>query len=349
MRRKVGGAPWSAGLVEHAVGAEVPDVIAASRPMRVLRDTFADGVHLRNDLFSYQREIEDEGELSNGVLVLETFLGCTTQQAADAVNDLLTSRLQQFEHTSLTELPAAACRARARPGGAAGVLAYVKGLQDWQSGGHEWHVRSSRYMNGARTAARAPGLGGSRDWAPRRRPGCTGRAEAAPQPHPRPVPAGRPVAAARPVHAVHRAAQPAPGRRAAQPRGVGAADGHPRRTRSRAVWDEEKLVAYDLAALRGAASTRTPRPRSSTCRRAGWPGGRTATTTSPWCSGAPATWPPRRRQRRGCRRSCRSTAPPVARRRRTRWNAALADLWARTAGPMSPAARGARSARPSRT
>ncbi len=47
------------------------------RPLRVLRDTFADAVHLRNDLFSYQREVEEEGELSNGVLVLETFLGCT--------------------------------------------------------------------------------------------------------------------------------------------------------------------------------------------------------------------------------------------------------------------------------
>ncbi len=69
MRRKVGGAPWSANLVEHAAGAEVPAGIAATRPMQVLRDTFSDGVHLRNDLFSYQREVEDEGELNNGVLL----------------------------------------------------------------------------------------------------------------------------------------------------------------------------------------------------------------------------------------------------------------------------------------
>src|SRR5437763_1405200 len=88
--RRVGGAPWSANLVEHGVHAEVPDRIAASRPMRVLRDTFADGVHLRNDLFSYQRETEDEGEVNNGVLVLERFLGCSTQRAADIVNDLIT-------------------------------------------------------------------------------------------------------------------------------------------------------------------------------------------------------------------------------------------------------------------
>jgi germacradienol/geosmin synthase len=65
MRRKVGGAPWSANLVEHAVGAEIPARIAPTRPMRVLKDTFSDGVHLRNDIFSYQREVEEEGENAN--------------------------------------------------------------------------------------------------------------------------------------------------------------------------------------------------------------------------------------------------------------------------------------------
>jgi len=157
MRRKVGGAPWSAGLVEHAVGAEVPAAIAASRPMRVLRDAFSDGVHLRNDIFSYERETGQEGELSNGILVLETFLGCTTQEAADSVNDLLTSRLQQFEHTTFTELGPLFAEHGLDPVSCAGVLAYVKGLQDWQSGGHEWHMRSSRYMNDK--AAPGPALG----------------------------------------------------------------------------------------------------------------------------------------------------------------------------------------------
>ena len=36
---------------------------------------------------------------------METFLGLKPQHAADVVNDLLTSRLQQFENTALTELP----------------------------------------------------------------------------------------------------------------------------------------------------------------------------------------------------------------------------------------------------
>ncbi|MGW1411480.1 terpene synthase family protein [Streptomyces sp. NPDC002403] len=159
MRRKVGGAPWSAGLVEYAADAEVPEAVADERALRVLRDAFSDGVHLRNDLFSYQREVEDEGENSNGVLVLEHFLGCSTQEAADAVNDLLTSRLQQFENTALTELGPLCAEKGLDPARTAAVLAYVKGLQDWQSGGHEWHMRSSRYMNDGAVEAATTGFG----------------------------------------------------------------------------------------------------------------------------------------------------------------------------------------------
>ncbi|PRH77437.1 Geosmin synthase, partial [Streptomyces solincola] len=162
MRRKVGGAPWSAGLVEFAAGAEVPAAVAHERPLLVLRDAFSDAVHLRNDLFSYQREVEEEGENSNGVLVLETFLGCSTQEAAEAVNDLLTSRLQQFEHTALTEVPALCAEKGLDLARCAAVAAYAKGLQDWQSGGHEWHLRSSRYMNeGAARGARGGGVLGA--------------------------------------------------------------------------------------------------------------------------------------------------------------------------------------------
>jgi germacradienol/geosmin synthase len=147
MRRRVGGAPWSANLVEYAVRAEIPDDLAAARPLRVLTDTFADAVHLRNDLFSYQREVREEGENANAVLVFEKFFGCSAQQAADLVNEILTSRLQQFEATALTEVPALLAGRGVSAYEQAGVAAYVKGLQDWQAGGHEWHARSSRYMN----------------------------------------------------------------------------------------------------------------------------------------------------------------------------------------------------------
>ena len=152
MRRKVGGAPWSAHLVEHAVGAEIPPSIVTTRALQVLKDTFSDGVHLRNDLFSYQREVEREGENANCVLVLKRFLGVDTQQAADLTNDMLTSRLHQFENTALTEVPIVCDEHHLGPSERLDVFKYVKGLQDWQSGGHEWHMRSSRYMNGSAEA-----------------------------------------------------------------------------------------------------------------------------------------------------------------------------------------------------
>jgi germacradienol/geosmin synthase len=160
MRRKVGGAPWSANLVEYATAAEIPARVAHSRPLRVLKDTFADGVHLRNDLFSYERETQHEGELANCVLVLERFLGYGPQESAEAVNEILTSRLQQFEHTVLTELEPLFAEHALDPHERLRVLKYAAGLQDWQAGGHEWHLRSSRYMN---TAVRTAGqftLGG---------------------------------------------------------------------------------------------------------------------------------------------------------------------------------------------
>lgn len=162
MRRKVGGAPWSADLVEHAVFVEIPAEIAMTRPMRVLKDTFADGVHLRNDLFSYQREVEDEGENANCVLVLERFLNVSTQEAANLTNELLTSRLQQFDNTAITELPPLFEEYGLDPVARVNVILYIKGLQDWQSGGHEWHMRSSRYMNkkGENSPTSTPVLGG---------------------------------------------------------------------------------------------------------------------------------------------------------------------------------------------
>jgi germacradienol/geosmin synthase len=152
VRRKVGGAPWSADLAEHAAFVEIPPRIAGSRPIHVLKDSFADAVHFRNDLFSYQRETEQEGEINNCVLVLERFLDVSPQRAADLTNDLLTSRLQQFENTTLTELPALFEECGLDPLERESVLLFVKGLQDWQSGCHEWHLRSSRYMNAEATA-----------------------------------------------------------------------------------------------------------------------------------------------------------------------------------------------------
>src|ERR1051326_6384579 len=153
MRRKVGGAPWSADLVEHATGTEIPPEIAHTRSMRVLRHAFADGVHLRRDIFAYQRDTNDRSALNNCVYAVEVFFGCTSQEAADLVNNLLTSRLYQFENSVLSQLPAVLDQYNLAATAREQVLGYVKGLQDWQAGSHEWHIRSIRNPNfGSRRA-----------------------------------------------------------------------------------------------------------------------------------------------------------------------------------------------------
>ncbi len=232
MRRKVGGAPWSAGLVEYAT-AEVPAAVAGTRPLRVLMETFSDAVHLRNDLFSYQREVEDEGELSNGVLVLETFFGCTTQEAADTVNDVLTSRLHQFEHTAFTEVPARGPGQGARPGRGRGR----RGVHEGAAGLAVRRPRVAPALQPLHERERArqqalAGLQRPRNLRRRRaRPARGGRRRAAARLHARAVPEGRAVPDPRHPHAVPAGAQPAPRRRPQASARLGGPDGHPRRGR----------------------------------------------------------------------------------------------------------------------
>ncbi|HEY1351719.1 MAG TPA: germacradienol/geosmin synthase [Ktedonobacteraceae bacterium] len=345
MRRKVGGAPWSADLVEHAVAVEVPARIAASRPMRVLKDTFADGVHLRNDIFSYQRETESEGELNNGVLVMERFLEIDPQEAANVVNDILTSRLHQFEHTVLSELPLLFAEYRLNPGEQQQVLTYVRGLQDWQAGGHEWHMRSSRYMNAG--AHKTPvgmsplngptGLGTAAA-----RPGLTGRAFALRsrsfihipfQPvGPLTMPA---IAMPFPAHVSPHldAAREHINQWAARMHMLDSLPGLP----SFAIWTRQQLMAYDFALC--AAIIHHDASRSQLDRSADWlTWGTYGDDFFPKIFGRTRDFAGAKLQRERLWLflpiDCSATTPPL-----NPLEMGLADLWLRTAEPMALDAR----------
>jgi germacradienol/geosmin synthase len=158
-RRGTAAGAWIAALVELANAAELRPDLVATRPMRVLRDSFGDAFLLRNDLFSYQREIEEEGEVNNGVLVLEHFLDLDPQDSAEVVNELITSRMQQFEYTFATELPLLFEERALGPVDRLAVLSYAKGLQDFQAGMHRWMDESPRYSGtGTEAVAALPGL-----------------------------------------------------------------------------------------------------------------------------------------------------------------------------------------------
>ncbi|WP_058041049.1 terpene synthase family protein [Streptomyces roseifaciens] len=105
MRRQGRGGPWAAELVELTLRTTLPATVSTTQTMRALKDAFGDVVRLHDDLTSYRREVEQEGEVNNEVLVVEHFLGCDPQEATGIVRDLLASRSRRSEEIVGTELP----------------------------------------------------------------------------------------------------------------------------------------------------------------------------------------------------------------------------------------------------
>ncbi|MEX1364839.1 MAG: hypothetical protein AB1Z98_17055, partial [Nannocystaceae bacterium] len=132
-------------LLEYALGFEIPTGLAATRPLRVIREAFGDGVALRNDIFiSYGGHASKSIHATsapNGVSVLQRFLNSDAQRAVEVVNELATSRTQQFEHTAMTELPELFEDEGLDVAQRANLLRFVKGLQDWAAGSYQWSTR----------------------------------------------------------------------------------------------------------------------------------------------------------------------------------------------------------------
>ncbi|MFD9633751.1 terpene synthase family protein [Streptomyces violascens] len=149
MRRAGCAGKWSAELVELAHGTPLAPAIAHALPMRDLNDCFSDVLRLHNDIVSYNRETQSENEVNNGVLVVERSAGCTPQEAAELVNQVLTLRLEQFRHIADVELPAAVALHGLGPAERDIVECHVGGLRDFMAGDFAWHNSTGRYADSA--------------------------------------------------------------------------------------------------------------------------------------------------------------------------------------------------------
>jgi germacradienol/geosmin synthase len=79
------------------------------------------------------------------VLVVQRFLDLDKAQAAQAVNELMTARMRQFEHIVKTELPALADDFKLDSHTQERLHAYVEKLQQWMAGVLRWHQTVDRY------------------------------------------------------------------------------------------------------------------------------------------------------------------------------------------------------------
>ncbi|MEW2634580.1 hypothetical protein AB0903_23800 [Streptomyces sp. NPDC048389] len=135
-------APYS---VELATGARIPDRIRHTRTVRALLDAFMDYMGLANDIASYQREVHEEHDVNNLVVVLATSLGVTIHEAVHTAVDLVNARLRHFDHLRQSELPLLVERAGLHAGERAELETWVRGAGSFLSGLHSWYTEAPRY------------------------------------------------------------------------------------------------------------------------------------------------------------------------------------------------------------
>ncbi|GAA2498441.1 terpene synthase family protein [Streptomyces gobitricini] len=135
-------APYS---VELSTGARIPEQILHSATFRALLDAFMDYMGLANDIASYHREVHDEHDVNNLVVVLQTSLGVTVQEAMHAAAELVTARLRHFQHLTQSELPLLVRRAGLDHGERTAIEAWLWGACHFLSGLHAWYTGAPRY------------------------------------------------------------------------------------------------------------------------------------------------------------------------------------------------------------
>ncbi|WP_141747243.1 terpene synthase family protein [Streptomyces agglomeratus] len=143
MRRRTAGTPLSTVLPLYARGRDIPAKLLAHPTVLALIEAFADNVDLRNDLYSYRKETELEGDRNNAVPVFQHFLSCSLQTAVDHVGNLMNARLDCFDRLVREELPKLADEFG--PDAYGTMTAYVNDLKDWTAGEHAWHPQTGRY------------------------------------------------------------------------------------------------------------------------------------------------------------------------------------------------------------
>jgi germacradienol/geosmin synthase len=145
MRRATFGSDLTLSLCRMGHGPAVPPEIYRSGPVRSLENAAIDFACLTNDVFSYQKEIEYEGEIHNAILVVQTFFGCDYPTALGIVHDLMSQRMRQFEHVVEHELPVLYEDFRLTDEGRAVMREYVSDLRNWMAGILNWHREVDRY------------------------------------------------------------------------------------------------------------------------------------------------------------------------------------------------------------
>jgi germacradienol/geosmin synthase len=145
MRRHTFGSDLTIGLCHIGHGNHVPEEVYLTGAVQSLENSAIDCATLLNDLFSYQKEIEYEGEVHNAVLVVQNFFGVDYPTGMAIVADLMHSRMRQFQHVAAHELPQMYEDLDLDDGTRKILDGHVKELENWLAGILNWHRGVKRY------------------------------------------------------------------------------------------------------------------------------------------------------------------------------------------------------------
>jgi germacradienol/geosmin synthase len=151
MRRRTFGADLTMSLAllgPDSAGLDaLPPGIGATRVVHEMRTAAADYAAFTNDLFSYQKEVQFEGDLHNMVVVVGQFLGVDRWTAAGVVANLMAQRLRQFERLLAEGLPALAAQPELDTRARAALRRQALLLRDYMAGVLAWHRATPRYTD----------------------------------------------------------------------------------------------------------------------------------------------------------------------------------------------------------
>ncbi|MEV5675681.1 terpene synthase family protein [Streptomyces sp. NPDC052179] len=146
--------PWLHDLAALDLHPLLPAGSLAGPAMRALRRAASLHSGLVNDLYSADREALT-GYPSNAVLIIEQSTGCTRQEAADAVNGMITTLAHDL-NTALAALPAELTALATPPHARAAVLLHAERIATCTRGQITWHASSPRYATDDLTADGRP-------------------------------------------------------------------------------------------------------------------------------------------------------------------------------------------------
>jgi germacradienol/geosmin synthase len=145
MRRMTFGSDLTMSLCRIGLGAGVPPEVLESGTVKAVQNAAQDYACLLNDVFSYQKEIQFEGDVHNTILVVQNFFNCDYATGLRVVVDLMHGRMRQFQHLVARELPVLCDDFGLDADVRAALHDHVRDMENWLSGILVWHRDCRRY------------------------------------------------------------------------------------------------------------------------------------------------------------------------------------------------------------